>query len=81
MKCRCPFIHTMHQNLISDTQKTKPDTTLFYNANKIGVGIMDSMCRKYSTRSATRWRPATVFFYTLDLTSINSWVLFKKATR
>ncbi|KAG8239639.1 hypothetical protein J437_LFUL019304, partial [Ladona fulva] len=72
---------TMHKDvLISDTKKKKPDTILFYNRNKVGVDVMDNMCRKYSTRSATRRWPVHVFFNILDLASINSWVLSKEAT-
>ena len=38
------------------------------------------MCRKYSTRSATRRWPVHMFFNILDLASVNSWVIFKEVT-
>ncbi|KAG8239655.1 hypothetical protein J437_LFUL019177 [Ladona fulva] len=57
------LLSTIHQDvIISDTQKRKPDQILFYNANKVGVDLMDTMCRKYSTGWATRRWPANIFF-------------------
>ncbi|KAG8236616.1 hypothetical protein J437_LFUL012808 [Ladona fulva] len=37
------LLSTMHQDvIISRTQKRKSDTILFYNANKVGVNLMDT---------------------------------------
>ncbi|KAG8237976.1 hypothetical protein J437_LFUL014677, partial [Ladona fulva] len=53
------LLSTIHQDvIISDTQKRKPDQILFYNANKVGVDLMDIMSQKCSTGWATRRWPA-----------------------
>ena len=45
----------MHSSpTISEGEKKKPAVIDFYNANKVGVDVVDQMLRKYSTRCATR---------------------------
>lgn len=60
--------------------KKKPDSVLYYNANKCGVDMLDAMCRQMSTKAGTRRWPLAVFFNILDMACINSWIIFKKNT-
>jgi hypothetical protein len=60
--------------------KKKPDSILYYNANKCGVDMLDAMCRQMSTKAGTRRWPLAVFFNILDMAGINSWIIFKKNT-
>jgi glutathione peroxidase-family protein len=48
------LITTRSDVMISETYKRISDMVQFYTKNKLGVDILDSMRRKYSTRSATR---------------------------
>ena len=52
----------------------------FYNNNKYGVDMLDSMCRQLSTKSGCRRWPLAVFFNILDLAGVNAWILFKEKT-
>ena len=58
-------------------QKFKPNTVLDYNSTKCGVDSVDQMTRCYNVKSSTRRWPVQVFYNIINLSSINSWVLFK----
>lgn len=60
--------------------KKKPEIVLYYNKNKCGVDMLDSMCRELSTKMPCRRWPVAVFFNILDMALVNSWILFKKIT-
>ncbi|KAJ8883967.1 hypothetical protein PR048_015823, partial [Dryococelus australis] len=71
----------LHSNIsIGNDQKHLPETVSFYNATKYGVDVLNQMARKYSVRVASRCWPVKVFYNILDLTGINTWVLFKQIT-
>lgn len=59
--------------------KKKPESVTTYNSTKCGVDILDSMCRKMTTKAATSRWPLAVFCNIMDLTGINAWILYKKA--
>ena len=53
----------MHRSpdLDQTTVKKKPEIVLFYNKNKVGFDCFDQMARLYTTRSATRRWPMSVW--------------------
>ena len=57
--------------------KKKPETALFYNKTKAGVGVIHQMARKYSVKAASRRWPIYVFYNVINLALINSWILFR----
>lgn len=75
-------ISTMHVNPLVDetTEKKKPFVILFYNKNKCGVDVSDSMLRFHTTRCATRRWPLAVWQNILDIAALNAWVVFKSST-
>lgn len=75
-------ISTMHRNpaVDIDSDKKKPLVVLFYNKNKCGVDISDSMLRLYTTRCATRRWPLAIWQNILDVAALNAWICFRKAT-
>lgn len=60
--------------------KTKPASIEFYNSNKCGVDLLDSMARMHSTKSPMRRWPMAVWCNILDLAGVNAWILFSKET-
>jgi len=60
--------------------KTKPASIEFYNRNKCGVDLLDSMARMHSTKSPMRRWPMAVWCNILDLAGVNAWILFSKET-
>lgn len=55
----------------------KPELVTFYNATKGGIDTVDELCGTYSvSRKSRRW-PLTVFFGLLNITAINSLVIYK----
>jgi hypothetical protein len=74
-------LSTLHKGSVRQQDgKKKPDSVLYYNANKCGVDMLDAMCRQMSTKAGTRRWPLAVFFNILDMGGINSWIIFKKNT-
>ncbi len=59
-------------------EKSKPNTVLEYNSHKAGVDAVNQMTRTYNVKVPTRRWPMQVFFNILNLTIINSWILFKE---
>lgn len=75
------ILSSQHRGAVRELEgKKKPDTVLFYNANKFGVDILDSMCRHLSTKSGCRRWPLAVFYNILDLAAVNAWILYRKQT-
>ena len=60
--------------------KKKPESVIYYNNNKYGVDILDSMCRQMSTKAGCRRWPLAVFYNILDFAAVNAWIIFKKST-
>ena len=42
--------------------------------------MLDSMCRKLTTKASCRRWPLAVFFNVLDIAAINAWIIYKKRT-
>lgn len=56
--------------------KKKPYIITFYNATKGGIDIVDKMSGEYNTtRNSRRW-PMVVFYSLLNISTINSYILF-----
>lgn len=74
-------LSTLHKGAsCQEDGKRKPKSVLYYNENKCGVDMLDSMCRQMSTKAACRRWTLSVFFNILDLAAINAWIIFKKKT-
>lgn len=63
----------------SVNNKKKPSTILHYNKSKCGVDVLNSMCRKYTTRRPARRWPVHVLYNILDISAINAWVLYRES--
>jgi len=74
-------LSTLHKGAACQTEgKKKPESVLYYNENKCGVDMLDSMCRQMSTKAGCRRWPLAVFFNILDIAGINAWIIFRKTT-
>lgn len=60
---------------INDTWK--PAIIQFYNKTKGGVDVLDQMCAHYSTSRKTRRCPVCMFFGILNITVVNTFILYK----
>lgn len=75
------LLSTLHKGAACQTDgKKKPESVLYYNENKCGVDMLDSMCRQMSTKAGCRRWPLAVFFNLLDIAGINAWIIFAKTT-
>ena len=53
---------TLHRGSVCQIDgKKKPESVLYYNANKCGVDMLDSMCRQMSTKAGYRRWTLAVF--------------------
>ena len=55
----------------------KPSITLFYNKTKDGVDTLDRMVRSYSTKHMTRRWPLVLFYYMIDVSTINAFITWQ----
>jgi hypothetical protein len=70
---------TLHRgNACRQGDKKKPEVIHFYNQNKCGVDLLDSMCKAMTTKSGTRRWPFAVLCNLLDIAAINAWIIYKK---
>ncbi|KAG5887799.1 hypothetical protein JTB14_019390 [Gonioctena quinquepunctata] len=67
-----------HDNRVDNTTK-KPDIILFYNSTKAGVDALDEKCANYNTSRRSRRWPTTVFYCILNISGVNSRVLYQFA--
>lgn len=67
-----------NDNSVDETTK-KPDIILFYNESKAGVDALDQKCSNSTSRSTRRW-PMAIFHMILNVSGINSRVLYQFAT-
>lgn len=65
---------------ITDSVKRKPETIHFYNQTKYGVDTFHQMAKKYTVKAASRRWPVHIFYNILDMTGINSYIIYKKVT-
>jgi len=72
-------LSTLHKGAACQTEgKKTPESILYYNENKCGVDMLDSMCRQMSTKAGCRRWPLAIFFNILDIAGINAWIIFRK---
>jgi len=75
-KCVC-LVSSMHHSRAIDEETNKPEIIMDYNRTKGGVDTLDQMCATYSTsRSSRRW-PLTIFFAFLNISLVNSYVIWR----
>jgi hypothetical protein len=75
------LLSTLHRGVsCEEDSKRKPSSIMYYNKNKCGVDMLDSMCRQLSTKAGSRCWPLAVFFNILDIAGVNAWIIFRKAT-
>ncbi|KAH9631151.1 hypothetical protein HF086_001086 [Spodoptera exigua] len=60
---------------------TCPKIIKDYNAHMGGVDLMDSFLGRYRIRVKSRKWYIRLFYHMLDMATINSWVLYKKANK
>jgi len=61
-------LSTLHKGAACQTDgKRKPEAVLYYNENKCGVDMLDSMCRQTTTKAGRRRWPLAVFWNILDI--------------
>ena len=75
------MMSTLHRDTSCQIDgKKKPESVIYYNQNKCGVDMLDSMCRQMSTKAGCRRWTLAVFYNMLDLAGVNAWIIFRKAT-
>ena len=78
IKKNVAILSTLHQNItIADDAKKTPESVKAFNDIKYGVDIVDQMARKYTARTSTRRWPVHSFQNTLDLATMNAWIVYK----
>ncbi|XP_039286826.1 piggyBac transposable element-derived protein 4-like [Nilaparvata lugens] len=70
------LISTMHDDGTVDEKSKKPDIILAYNETKGAVDTLDQMCQHMSCSRKTRRWPLCLFYNILNLTSVNSYVIY-----
>ncbi|XP_070790517.1 piggyBac transposable element-derived protein 4 [Pituophis catenifer annectens] len=81
------LVSLMHHNEYTDPDSNKPEI-ISYNSNKGDIDSLDKKCAIYSRGRRTRRWPMAIFFRILDISSVNSFILYncydntnKKITR
>lgn len=81
------LVSLMHHNEYTDPDSSKPEI-ISYNSNKGDIDSLDQKCAIYSSGRHTRRWPMAIFFRILDISSVNSFILYncygntnKKITR
>lgn len=70
------LLSSMHFDDKIDASTNKPDMIMDYNASKGGVDCVDKLCAAYDcARNTKRW-PMVLFYSLLNVTGINSFVIF-----
>jgi hypothetical protein len=76
------LLSTLHRSCgYGNPPKKLPDVVYFYNNTKYGVDIFDGMVRKFTTKAGSRRWPMHVFYNLLDISGLNSYILYKKVTK
>ncbi|XP_016658230.1 uncharacterized protein LOC107883176 [Acyrthosiphon pisum] len=70
------LISSMHNQKGFDNDVQKPEIISYYNSTKGGVDALDEKCSVYSTGRRTRRWPLAIFYRLLDISSVNSYVLY-----
>ncbi|CAH2109202.1 unnamed protein product [Euphydryas editha] len=70
------LLSSMHHAEAVDEPTGKPEIIEFYNKTKGGVDEIDKKCSIYTTSRRTRRWPMVVFYRILDISTINSHLLY-----
>ncbi|XP_015376737.1 PREDICTED: uncharacterized protein LOC107171020 [Diuraphis noxia] len=70
------LISSMHNQKGFDNDVQKPEIISYYNSTKGGVDALDEKCSVYSAGRRTRRWPLAIFYRLLDISSVNSYVLY-----
>ncbi|KAJ8892174.1 hypothetical protein PR048_004754 [Dryococelus australis] len=70
------LVSSMHHTKDTDPSSSKPDIIEFYNTTKGGVDAIDEKCILYSTSRRTRSSPLAICYAVLNISLVNSYVLF-----
>lgn len=63
---------------VETTGKKFPETIAYYNQNKVGVDVLDQMCKNYTVKTSSKRWPFHVFCNILDLAGVNAYILYKQ---
>ncbi|UYV82603.1 hypothetical protein LAZ67_22000093 [Cordylochernes scorpioides] len=69
-------ISSMHHDNKCDETTGKPDIIMDYNLTKGGVDTIDQMVSNFSTSRRSRRWPLALFYALLDITALNSYIIF-----
>lgn len=75
--CLISSLH--HNNAILDGTQMLPDIIDFYNITKVGVDVLDQTCANYKVGRRTRRWPQAIWFRMMDITGVNSRIIFNAA--
>lgn len=64
----------MHFDDSIDNATGKPDIIIDYNQTKGGVDVVDKLCGAYNCARATRCWPMVIFYSSLNVAGINSYI-------
>ena len=79
-KNRCVLlVSSMHHSQLVE-ENGKPEIINFYNNTKGGVDALDQRCATYSCQRRTRRWPMAIFGAMLDISRVNSYLLFLSAS-
>ncbi|UYV83718.1 hypothetical protein LAZ67_23002315, partial [Cordylochernes scorpioides] len=70
------LISSMHHDNKCDETTGKPDIIMYYNLTKGGVDTIDQMVSNFSTSRRSRRWPLALFYALLDITALNSYIIF-----
>ncbi|UYV69082.1 hypothetical protein LAZ67_6002305 [Cordylochernes scorpioides] len=70
------LISSMHHDDKCDETTGKPDIIMDYNLTKGGVDTIDQMVSNFSTSRRSRRWPSALFYALLDITALNSYIIF-----
>ncbi|UYV83370.1 hypothetical protein LAZ67_23000808 [Cordylochernes scorpioides] len=70
------LISSMHHDNKCDETTGKPDIIMDYNLTKGGVDTIDQMVSNFSTSRRSRRWPLALFYALLDITALNSYIIF-----
>jgi len=70
------LVSSMHHSIETGDRKNKPEMVCYYNKTKAGVDLLDMKCAIYSSSRRTRRWPLAIFYQMLDISCINSFILY-----
>ncbi|UYV70197.1 hypothetical protein LAZ67_7002153 [Cordylochernes scorpioides] len=70
------LISSMHHDNKCDKTTGKPDIIMDYNLTKGSVDTIDQMVSNFSTSCRSRRWPLALFYALLDITALNSYIIF-----